>query len=494
MFNKVVRGILKSLKLNAFLNGLRSLLSVIFPLITFPYISRVLSVSGIGKYNFSNSVISYFMLIAALGINSYAIREGAKYRNNEQKINQFANEIFTINTCSAVVAYICLFVCLIVFSKLHSYLICILIYSIQIGFSVISVDWLFTIYEDFAYITIRSILFQIISIILLFIFVRHSNDYLNYAAITVFSAVGSNILNFYKAEKEHGIHLVFHFNWKKHMTPIFILFTANIAGLIYVNSDITLLGLLKNNYIVGVYSISSRIYAIIKSVLSAVLLVSVPRLALLYGNKKISKYKKLLLKLTNVLVLLTLPAMVGLVMLSKQIILIIAGNHFLRSVISLQILAIAYIFSILAWILSDCVLIPAKREKYMLHSMTVSAIVNIVFNIIMIPYWAEKAAAISTVLSELIMFTSNYHYSKDIVKEVFTSKDLLRTFVDSLIGCIGIIVVCLGINAAFSSLIIETVLSVLLSVLAYGLVLILLKNPYASSMVKQSFDRMKSIL
>lgn len=273
---------MKSLKLNAFLNGLRSLLSVIFPLITFPYVSRVLSINGIGKYNFSNSIISYFMLIAALGISNYAVREGAKYRNNKRKINQFVNEVFTINACSAIVSYVCLFICLITFSKLHSYLICILIYSIQIGFSVISVDWLFTIYEDFVYITIRSILFQIISILLLFVFVRHSNDYLNYAAITVFSAVGSNVLNFYRAEKEHRIHLVFHFNWKKHMTPILILFAANVANLIYVNSDVTLLGLLKSNYVVGIYSVSSRIYTIIKSVLSAVLLVSVPRLALLY--------------------------------------------------------------------------------------------------------------------------------------------------------------------------------------------------------------------
>lgn len=484
---------MKSLKLNAFLNGLRSLLSVIFPLITFPYVSRVLSVNGIGKYNFSNSIISYFMLIAALGISNYAVREGAKYRNNKRKINQFANEVFTINACSAIVSYVCLFICLITFSKLHSYLICILIYSIQIGFSVISVDWLFTIYEDFVYITIRSILFQIISILLLFVFVRHSNDYLNYAAITVFSAVGSNVLNFYRAEKEHRIHLVFHFNWKKHMTPILILFAANVANLIYVNSDVTLLGLLKSNYVVGIYSVSSRIYTIIKSVLSAVLLVSVPRLALLYGNKEFSKYKILLSKLTNMLVLLVLPAMIGLIMLSKQVVLIIAGNHFLRSVMSLRILAVAYIFSILAWILSDCVLIPAKREKYLLYSMTISAVINIVFNIIMIPYWSENAAAISTVLSELAMFTINYHYAKDIVKEVFVSKDLLRTFTNFFVGCIGIIIVCLGINIIFSSIIIKTILSVLFSVLVYGLILVMLKNTYASSLIKQGLDRMKGI-
>ena len=226
----------KSLKVNAFLNSLRSLLSIIFPLITFPYVSRVLSVSGIGKYNFSNSIVSYFTLIAALGISTYAIREGAKYRDSKQKIDTFASEVFTINVFSAIIAYILLFISLAIFVKLHSYIACILIYSIQIGFSVISFDWLFTIYEDFVYITIRSIVFQLISILLLFVFVRRSDDYLNYAAITVFSAVGSNILNFYKVKKDHRICLTLHCNLNKHILPILILFAANVANLIYVNS------------------------------------------------------------------------------------------------------------------------------------------------------------------------------------------------------------------------------------------------------------------
>lgn len=475
----------KSLKLNAFLNSLRSLLSVIFPLITFPYVSRVLSVNGIGKYNFSSSIVSYFTLIAALGISTYAVREGAKYRDNKLKMDQFANEVFTINVFSAIIAYALLFLCLIIFTRLHSYLACILIYSIQIGFSVISVDWLFTIYEDFAYITIRSIVFQILSVILLFVFVRHSNDYLNYAAITVFSAVGSNILNFFRAEREHRIRLIFHFNWKKHMGPIMILFAANVASLIYVSSDITLLGLMKNNYIVGIYSISSRVYAIVKNVLSAMLLVTVPRLAMLYGKRRFSKYKNLLERLTNLLVLLTLPAMIGLIMLSKQVILIIAGNHFLRSIISLRILTIAYIFAILAWILSDCVLIPAKREKCVLYSMTISAILNIVFNILFIPFLAENAAALSTVLSELSMFITNYYFAKDIVKDVFISKKLFNTFITSLIGCIGIALICMIVNNVFHSLIVTTILSILLSVVVYGLILIAFKNAYALSIVKQ---------
>ena len=102
--------------MNAFLNGLRSVLNLLFPLITFPYVSRVLSVSGIGIYNFSNTYISYFILIAGLGIATYAIREGAKYRNDRRKIEEFSSQIFSINMIATVIAYVLLFASLLIFA------------------------------------------------------------------------------------------------------------------------------------------------------------------------------------------------------------------------------------------------------------------------------------------------------------------------------------------------------------------------------------------
>lgn len=475
----------KSIGVNAVLNGFRSVLNILFPIITFPYVSRVLLVKGIGIYNFSNSIVSYFLLIAALGISTYAIREGAKLREDQNKITQFASQIFTINICSMAVAYVLLFICLIVFSRLRNYLSCILIFSLQIFFTTVGTEWIYQIYEDYSYITIRSIIFQVISLILLFIFVRGPHDYLKYAAITVFSMVGSNVLNFIHARKYCHIHLVWHFNWKVHLGPIIILFFASIANMIYVNSDITLLGLMKNNYVVGIYSVSSKVYQIVKTLISAILIVTVPRLAMLFGKHRIEEYKDILSKLSNILVLLALPASTGLFMLSREVILIISGPKYLRAVNSLQILCFAYIFSILAWILSDCVLIPAKREKYVLRSMSASAILNVGINLMLIPFWNENAAALSTVLAEMCMFVVNYHYSKDLVKDVFVSKTLLHTFISSIIGCAGIVLVCILCDFGFKSLIIKTIFSVTLSVIMYGAILILLNNKFAISILNR---------
>lgn len=476
----------KSIGVNAILNGLRSVLNILFPIITFPYVSRVLLVKGIGIYNFSSSIVSYFSLIAGLGIGTYAIREGAKLRDNQGKISQFASQVFTINMCSTGLAYLLLFVCLLIFSKLHNYLSCILILSLSMFFGTIGTEWIYQIYEDYSYITIRSIIFQILSVILLFIFVRGPQDYLKYAVISVFSAVGSNVLNFIHARQYCRIRLVWHFDWKVHLGPIIILFFASIASMIYVNSDITLLGLMKDNYVVGIYSVSSKVYQIVKTLISAVLIVTVPRLAMLFGKQELNEYKNILSKLSNILVLLALPSSVGLFMLAREVVLIISGPKYLRSVNSLQILCFAYIFSILAWIMSDCVLIPAKREKYVLRSMSASAVLNIVINLLLIPSWSENAAAFSTVLAEMCMFAVNYYYAKDLVKDVFVSRTLLHTFISSIIGCVGIIVVCILCNYSFQSLIIKTIFSVGLSIIMYGAILVLLKNKFAISMISRA--------
>ena len=256
--------------------------------------------------------------------------------------------------------------------------------------------------------------------------------------------------------------------------------------MIYVNSDITLLGLMKSNYLVGIYSVSSKIYQIVKTLISAILIVTVPRLAMLFGKQRMKEYKSILVKLSNVLVLLALPASTGLFMLAREVVLIISGSKYLRAVNSLQILCFAYIFSILAWILSDCVLIPAKREKYVLRSMSASAVLNIVINLLLIPSWSENAAAFSTVLAEMCMFAVNYYYAKDLVKDVFVSRTLLHTFISSIIGCVGIIVVCILCNYSFQSLIIKTIFSVGLSIIMYGAILVLLKNKFAISMLSRA--------
>ena len=480
----------RSLGLNAFLNGLRSVLSLFFPLITFPYVTRILSVSGIGIYNFSNTYVSYFILIAGLGIATYAVREGAKYRENPKKIDRFASQIFSLNMIATMIAYLLLFASLIIFKNLHNYVSCILIFSLQILFTTLGTEWIYTIYEDYAYITIRSIVFKIISILLLFILVKKPEDYLIYAAITVFSAVGSNFLNFIHVRDFVHIKLTTRTNWKRHLKPVLVIFASSVAVTIYVASDTTILGLLKSDYAVGIYSTSVKIYQVTQNLLSALLTVTIPRLAFLWGRKCINEYNQVLSKVISLLGILVLPAAVGLMMLSREVVLIIASEKYLPSVNSLRIISWAIIFSIFAWIFSECVLIPAKREKLVLRNTIVTAVENVILNFILIPFMSYDGTSLSTVLAELTVMIMNGYSCWDIIKPVIFTKDTIKNLVDSIIGCVGIVIICLLCNFGFKSLILKTVFSVLFSIIIYGTILILLKNKNIYSIL----DRFKMIL
>ena len=160
----------KSLKINVILNMIRTIMQLIFPLITFPYASRVLGTESLGKVNFTTSVISYFVLIASLGINSYAIREGASLRENRDKFEHFANEIFSINVISTFITYVLMFITFLLVPKFRGgYLILLLIQITNIAFTTLGVDWIYNIHEEYLYITIRSICVQLISMVALFV-------------------------------------------------------------------------------------------------------------------------------------------------------------------------------------------------------------------------------------------------------------------------------------------------------------------------------------
>jgi O-antigen/teichoic acid export membrane protein len=483
----MVREKKKSIKFNAILNSVRTILNLLFPLITFPYVSRVLTVDELGKYNFSSSIISYFLLLAALGIDKYAVREGTKYRDDRGKIGQFASEIFTINIVSTLVSYGFLFLYLLFSQKAQNYITCIIILSFQIVFTTIGTEWLYVIYEEYTYITIRSILFKIISMAMLFVFVRQPGDYLKYAAITVLASVGSNILNFIHGKKICDLHITFKFEWMKKLVPILIIFASNVAIQIYVSSDTTMLGYLANDYVVGIYGVSTKIYNAIIPVLAAALTVTIPRFSFYVGRHMKEEYDSLMLKVSNTLFVIIFPTIVGLIMLSRNIVLIIGGSKYEPSKASLTILSVAIFFSIFSMLFNQCALIPYKREKYSLFSSVFSACENFGLNFLLIPLLAERGAAITTVLAELTMASMNFYNSRDIVGGVFRNKMTKKNILTIIIGCVSIVVVCMLSCMYISNMIIQTLIAVAGSMIAYFGILLGTKNPIA----KELFGKIK---
>lgn len=463
----------KSLKKNAVLNSLRMILRLIFPIIEIPYISRVLGVENLGKYNFAYSIVNYFILIAGLGISTFAVREGAQYRDNKERFNKFASEVFTINMFSTILSYILLLICLLFIPNLANYKILIIILSLEIILTTIGCEWVYTIYEDYGYITIRTIIFQIISLILLLIFVRNSNDLIIYTIIMVISATGCNILNLKYLKKYCKLKFVVDKNTKKYIVPILILFANSVTTTIYCNSDITILGILANDYYVGVYSISAKIYNVIKQIISSIIIVSIPRLSYLLGNNKKEEFKNTASKILQTLIVVLFPVMFGIISIAYQTIYIIAGIKYIEGVRSLQILAIALMFCIFGWFYTSCILIPAKKEKFVLKYTIVAALANIILNILFIPKFKQDVAAFTTALAEAISFIMCYIKSKEVVKIDVPIKTILKT----LIGSFGILVFCLIINKFTNlNIMVNTIVSILGSIAIYVGLEFLLRN------------------
>lgn len=462
----------KSLKLNMMLNAIKSLMSILFPLISFPYVSRVLGVDNLGQYNFANSIISYFILLAGLGISTYAVREGAKVRDDSKAFENFANQMFSINVISTVFSYVLLAILVITVDKFQNYKTLLLILALQIGFTTIGVEWIYSVYEDYLFITIRSIAIQLVSLFLLFTFVKDANDLIVYSLVSVFANAGACVLNFFWAKRYCHVKFVHSIKWKKHLKPILMLFAMSVTVTLYVSSDITILGFMCSDYAVGIYAVSSKIYTIIKTLISSVLVVSIPRLSALIGRNSKEEFNIVASDIYGTLITVLIPAIVGIIILRDQIILIISGEEFITATYSLAILSIALFFCLGAWFWGQCVLVPMCKENIVFKITLASAFVNIILNFILIPIWEQNATALTTLIAEAISFLWCGFYGRKYVKLM----GIKTIFIKVLVGCGGIVLTADIVFNIIDNIYICTITTILCSIIVYLVVEIIIKN------------------
>lgn len=450
-----------SVKKNAFLNVIKQICSILFPLITYPYISRILGSSSYGIYSFADSIVSYAVLVADLGVTTYAIREGAKIRDNQNAINDFASEVFSINVVSTLIAYALLVIATLASARIMADKNVVFIRSLIILLTTVGMDWINNIYEDFKYITIRYIAFQTISLVLMFIFVRSSKSLYAYTLITVIAVGGGNLLNIIYIRKYVNVKLKFS-RLKQHIKPILILFANNVAVTIYANSDITMLGFYSSNNAVGVYSLASKIYSLAKLMINAVVMVMVPRLSYVVNQKE--KYEKYVFSTAKYLIYICLPIVCGSAILSKQILYIVGGNEYLTGSMSLSILSFAIIGAVGGSFFSNCVLLEHKKEKFILISTSISAVLNVGINIFIIPKFGINGAAITTLIAECVDCVLEAIYSREFIS---ISKLISKDYIYCFIGSISVLVICFLIKSIISAPIMCVLVSGFLSAVVY---------------------------
>lgn len=468
-----------SLKLNVILNIIKTLMGVLFPLISFSYVSRVLGPEGNGKVSYAASIVSYFSILAGLGIGTYGMREAAKIRDNEFELNKFCREIFFINIISTCVAY-GLLALLIIFSKsLIKYRALLLISSSTIFFSTIGMDWLYSAMEDYLYITIRSIAFQILGIVLLFLIVKDSQDYLQYAFLNVITSVGSNVLNFIHSKKYINLVKKTPLEIKKHLKPIFILFGTVVAVSLYTVLDTTMIGFFCGDGEVGIYNAATKTNRIVIMVIAATGAVLAPRLSN-YVEIDIENYKRLLVKSFNIYVAFAIPCAVGLYFLARPITLFLCGAEYELSIPVMKMLAPIVLLVPLGAFFSDQIFTPMRKDKFSLIPVLITAVCNIILNLVMIPKYGALGAAFASVIAEIIVVIIKLILSSRLVKISLLFSNFYQYIIAALIMLSGLF----GFSFILDmEKLISIVLYPLIGATIYFMVLMLFKNSFLMEVI-----------
>lgn len=448
----------KSLKVNFVMNIILTLSSFIFPLITFPYISRILLPAGTGKVSFAASIISYFSMFAQLGIPTYGIRICASVRENKEKLTKTVHELLIINLLMSFISYCAFFVCLSVVPKMQEEKTLFIVMSFTIILNSIGMEWLYKALEQYTYITIRSIIFKIVALLAMFLLIHKQSDYIIYGGITIFAASASNIFNFINIHKYINLKPLGNYNLKQHFKPISIFFAMACASTIYVNLDSVMLGFMATDIDVGYYNAAVKIKNILVSIVTSLGTVLLPRVSYYIENKMMYEFKKITKKAINFTFIIATPLMIYFIMFAREGIFFLSGEAYVGAIIPMQLIMPTLLFIGVTNVLGIQILVPLGKEKIVLYSEIIGAITDIIINAILIPRFVSAGAAIGTLIAELSVFIVQYVSLRNEVKSVFRQLHYFRIIVAIVLSIIASIwIKIININY-FVTLVISSIL------------------------------------
>lgn len=427
----------KSISYNFVMNVILTISSFIFPLITFPYVSRIVSPEGIGKISFATSIVNYFLIIAQLGIPTYGIRACAKVRDNREELNKTVKEIFYISMIMCVIAYALLGASIILVPKFREEQKLLLIISSMILFTTLGVEWLYKALEMYSYITWRSIVFKLIALLAMFLLIHEKEDYVTYGAVSVLASSASGIMNFINLRKFVDLRVRYSLDFQKHMKPILIFFAMSCATTVYLNLDTVMLGFMKTDADVGYYNAAVKIKNMLVSIVTSLGAVLLPRITYYVENGEEEKFKNLAVKAIQFVYFLSLPLLMYFIIFAKQGVFLLSGEEYYSAILPMQCMLPTLLFIGLTNIMGLQILVPLGKEDKVLISVIAGAVVDFIINVILIPRYAATGAAIGTMLAEIVVFIVQYLAERKLFAELFSNINPIKTVIATVAGAIA---------------------------------------------------------
>lgn len=440
-----------TLKKNILYSTILTTANYIFPLITYPYVSRILGVDKIGICNFVDSIINYFILFSMLGIATIGIREIAKNKNNKESLNATFNSLFFLNTITTTIMLILLIVAINTVPQLYKHKELMYFGTLKLIFNYLLVEWLYKGLEDFKFITNRTILIKCFYVISVFIFIHDKNDYKLYYLISSLMIIINSIVNIIYSRKYvnyslHNIHI------KPFIKPFIIIGLYMLLTSMYTSFNVAYLGFVAGETEVGYYTTATKLYSIILSIFSAFTGVMLPRMSALVTENKIDEFKMLLGKSFNLLFGFSIPIIIFTIIFAHPIILLLSGKGYEGAVIPMQIVMPLILIIGYEQILVIQTLIPLKKDKSILINSIIGACVGILSNILLVSTYKSVGSAIVWLISEISVLTIAQFLVQKAIKISFPIKYLFKSILYNI--PLGIILYLLHKFTEWNSIII----------------------------------------
>lgn len=462
-----------SIKRNLFHNSLLLLSNLLFPFISFSYASRVLGPEAFGKIQFILVFAQYFVLLAAIGIPIYGVREIAKIRHDQAGINKTVSELLILNGISSFLLLLVYLGVLFFVPWFHDDLKLYLLGGLIVISAFSNLDWYYNGMEQFRFLSMRSISIKALSLLALFLFVKTKEDLLVYFTVVIFSILANHLWNLWGIRKIISFK-VNELELKRHLPALLTLLGTSVSISIYSVIDTLLLGFLSDDTAVGLYTAAVKINKITIPVLIALGTVLIPRITQSLESRDKIQVNKLINQSFAFTCLLGVPVSFGLFLFAKEFIISISGLEFANAVLTMKISAPLALIIGIAHIFGFQLLIPAGYERKYLWATLAGMVVSIVLNLLLISSFKDKGAAVATVVSEIVVTGIAGYFAYKFIKFKLDWGMLSKAF----LSCLLFIPIAYGVRTVSENEIICLLIAVPLSALVYfGVQTWIFKNP-----------------
>ena len=449
---------------------------LLFPLLTIPYISRILGAEGVGVVEYYIAIAAYGLLISGFGLSQYSSIEMAKLRENNSQMKQEVISTFSFQLLLTVLGGI-VFLCISLLLGISDYWM-ISIFLFKILLNLFRVEWYFIATENFKYIALRDLVVKLSFLLIIFVFITQKEDIYYYALALVLGDGIANLFNIRKMIKELNINMIglFYINRKsllKLYRGSFPFFFSALAITIYITMDKIMIGQMIGQNYVGYYSVSDRLVRIAMGVALALATVITPRLAYYYKVDK-NKYFHLLNTSIKFILMLTFPMFVAIFIMAEDIIILVFGKEFLPAVLTLKILSIYLIIVPFANILGLQILqVIGKANKYTL-SVWLAAIFNIILNYFLIIEYKHNGAAVASIVAEILGVSLQVYFVRKVfqLNKIFDRKLLYYILASIIMGICILWVGSLNLDRVY-----RVIAQISIGLISYFTTLLLLKDP-----------------